>query len=310
MDRLVPLCGEFQRIALSATVKPEGPVAGFVGGFIIDGDKADPRYIPREVKRCRSSRQHQDLCQVRIPNAVMTRDGARGIWDDLADTFKQTIRNNRSTIIFTNSRRLCEKLAFLINADQPHPIAYAHHGSLSKELRLEVEQRLKKGDLKAIVATASLELGIDIGSLDHVILVQSPPSISSAVQRIGRSGHGVGEVSRATLVPTHATDSLTAAVLAEAVMARDIEPVRPIECPLDVLAQVVVSMTGEQSWNVNLLYNELRASYPFRSLRRQAFDLVVDMLAGRYAATRIPALRPKIAFDRLDNTVTTEKGLY
>ncbi len=308
VDRLVPLCGEFQRIALSATVKPEGVVAGFVGGFTIDRDEADPRYTPREVKRCGSSRQHQDLIHVRIPDAVMTRDSARSVWEDLADPFRQTIQNNRSTIIFTNSRRLCEKLAFLINADQPDPIAYAHHGSLSKELRLEVEQRLKKGDLKAIVATASLELGIDIGSLDHVILVQSPPSLSSAVQRIGRSGHGVGEVSRATLVPTHATDSLTAAVLAEAVMERDIEPVRPIECPLDVLAQVVVSMTGEQSWNVNLLFNELRASYPFRGLRCQAFDLVVDMLAGRYAATRIPALRPKIAFDRLDNTVTIRKG--
>ena len=312
VDRLVPLCGEFQRIALSATVKPEGPVAGFVGGFMIDGDKADPRYTPREVKRCRSSRRHQDLIHVRIPHAVMASDSNPSIWDDLADTFKQTIQKNHATIIFTNSRRLCEKLAFLINnadgADQPGPIAYAHHGSLSKELRLEVEQRLKEGDLKAIVATASLELGIDIGSLDHVILVQSPPSISSAVQRIGRSGHGVGEVSRATLIPTHATDCLTAAVLADAVMERDIEPVRPVECPLDVLAQVVVSMTGAQSWHVNVLYGELRASYPFRGLRRQAFDLIVDMLAGRYAATRIPALQPKIAFDRLDNTVTIRKG--
>ena len=281
VDRLVPLCGEFQRIALSATVKPEGPVAGFVGGFMIDGDKGDPRYIAREVKRCRSTRQHQDLIHVRIPEAVITKASARSVWDELADTFRQTIQKNRSTIIFTNSRRLCEKLAFLINnangADRLHP-------------------------------TASLELGIDIGSLDHVILVQSPPSISSAVQRIGRSGHGVGAVSRATLVPTHATDSLTAAVLAEAVMQRDIEPVRLIECPLDVLAQVVVSMTGAQSWNVNVLYGELRASYPFRDLRRQAFDLVVDMLAGRYAATRIPSLRAKIAFDRLDNTVTARKG--
>ena len=312
VDRLVLLGGEFQRIALSATVKPEEMVAGFVGGFMIDGDKAQPGYIPRQVKRCRSIRQHHDSIDVRIADAAISNNGTRSVWEDLTDTFRQTIEKNRSTIIFANSRGLCEKLTFLINndngADRPHPIAYAHHGSLSRELRLEVEQRLKNGDLKAIVATASLELGIDIGSLDHVILVQSPPSISSAVQRIGRSGHGVGQTSLATLFATHATDSLTAAVLADAVMEKDIEPLRPVECPLDVLAQIVVSMTGLESWDVNLLYGAVRASYPFRNLQRQAFDLVIDMLAGRYAATRIPALKPKIAFDRLDNTVTARKG--
>lgn len=308
VDRLVPLCGEFQRIALSATVKPEETVAGFAGGFMIDGDPADPRYTPRQVIICRSGCQRNSSVHVRIADAVMAGDGSSSVWDDLTDSLRKSIEKYRATIVFTNSRRLCEKLTFLINADRPQPVAYAHHGSLSRELRLEVEQRLKKGDLKAVVATSSLELGIDIGSLDHVILVQSPASISSAVQRIGRSGHGVGQTSRATFFPTHATDSLTAAVLAEAVMEKDIEPLRPVECPLDVLAQVIVSMTGVQVWEVNLLYNALRACYPFRRLQRRAFDLVIEMLAGRYAATRIPALAPKIAYDRLDNTVTARKG--
>ena len=309
VDRLVPLCGEFQRIALSATVKPARPVADFVAGFMRRRGAEDPAYIPRPITICRSTRHPHDSIGVRIADALISADGSRNIWEDLSAAAGRIIASHRATIIFTNSRRLCEKLTFLINAERSGPpVAYAHHGSLSRELRLEVEQRLKKGDLKAIVATASLELGIDIGALDHVILVSSPGSISSALQRIGRSGHAVGEPSRATFFPTHAGDCLSAVVLAEAVMARDIEPVRPVECPLDVLAQVVVSMVGAETWHADALYDALRTSYPFRRLKRRAFDLVIEMLAGRYAATRLPALQPKIAFDRLDNTLTARKG--
>ena len=308
VDRLVPLGGEFQRIALSATINPEDRVAAFVAGFTMHGDRGAPVYTPRPIRCCRDSRQHRDIIQLCIPRAIVDGDDTRHLWDELADTFRQSIDAHRSTIIFTNSRRLCEKLTFLINADRAQPIAYAHHGSLSKALRLEVEKRLKAGSLKAIVATASLELGIDIGQLDQVILVQSPSSISSAVQRIGRSGHGVGRTSRAVFFATHAMDALSAATLVDAVMQRQIEPVRQVVCPLDVLAQVLVSMTGVQAWDRDALYDFVRASYPFHDLKRSAFDLVVEMLAGRYAATRVAALQPKIAFDRTDNTLTARKG--
>lgn len=308
VDRLVPLCGEFQRIALSATINPEDHVAAFVAGFTLHGDPRDPIYTPREIRRCRDDRRQQDIIRIRIPRAVTDGDDHRKLWDEMADIFRQTIDAHRSTLIFTNSRRLCEKLTFLINADRPQPVAYAHHGSLSKALRLDVEKRLKAGTLKAIVATASLELGIDIGRLDQVIMVQSPSSISSAVQRIGRSGHGVGEASRAQFFATHAIDAVIAATLARAVLQRDIEPVRSVACPLDVLAQILVSMTGVQTWDADELYATLRASYPFHELKRSAFDLVVEMLAGRYGATRIVDLQPKIAFDRLENTLTAKKG--
>ena len=132
-------------------------------------------------------------------------------------------RSNRSTLIFVNSRRLCEMLTLMINQGEEEPVAYAHHGSLSLEIRAEVERRLKAGALRAIVATHSLELGIDIGALDEVVLVQSPFSISSAVQRVGRSGHQVDQVSRGTLFPTHPKDFLEAAVLAPAILNQDIE---------------------------------------------------------------------------------------
>ena len=308
VDRLVPLCGEFQRIALSATVRPVDQVAAFVGGFRAVGDPADPDYLSRPIRSCQADTPPTDTLFVSIPETLRTADDERNLWDELAVTLRETIARCRSTILFTNSRRLCEKLTYLINADRPNPVAYAHHGSLSKALRLEVEQRLKRGDLSAIVATSSLELGIDIGELDQVVLIQTPPSVASALQRIGRSGHGVGRSSRAIFVPTHAVDAIAAAVMAEAVNAREIEPLQPVDGPLDVLAQVVVAMVGLETWDLTRLYNAVRTSWPFHRLTRPVFDLVVEMLAGRYATTRIPALAPKVSIDRLDNTITAAKG--
>ena len=175
-------------------------------------------------------------------------------WPVLAESFREIIRENRSTLLFANSRRTAEKVTRLINEGEPEELAYSHHGSLSREIRLAVEQRLKNGELKAIVATSSLELGIDIGELDRVILIQTPPSIASAIQRIGRSGHSVGGMSRGLLYPTHGHDFLYAAVVARGVTEQDIESVLPIECPLDILAQVIVSMTGIERWDIDELY--------------------------------------------------------
>src|SRR5690606_30898408 len=133
---------------------------------------------------------------------------------------------------------------------QDEPVVYAHHGSLSREMREVVEQRLKNGELAGIVATSSLELGIDIGDLDEVVLVQTPPSIASTVQRVGRAGHGVGEVSRASSFPTHGKDFVYAAAMTRAVLDRDVEPLRPVVNPLDVLAQAIVSMCSVETWNL------------------------------------------------------------
>ncbi len=308
VDRLVNLAGDFQRVALSATVKPLETVAEFIGGYAMTGDAGAPRYTPREVAVIRSAADKRYAVDVRFPADAVKRDFQESIWEPLTREFKKIISANRSTLLFTNSRRLCEKIAMKINEGESQPLAYAHHGSLSREIRAEVERKLKQGELRAIVATNSLELGIDIGSLDEVALIQSPPSVSSAIQRVGRAGHNVGEVSRGAIFPTHEQDFLEAAVLAEAIAKQDIEKTTPIRQPLDVLAQVIVSMTGVETWDLDELYAHIRTSYPYRYLSRQSFDLVLNMLAGRYADSRIRELKPRVSIDRLDNTVRARKG--
>jgi ATP-dependent Lhr-like helicase len=305
VDRLVSLAGEFQRIALSATVRPLETVAEFIGGYRIE---KPGRFSPRPVKIIRSLEGKSYDIRVRCPAETPDYREKDSFWIPYVRELKRIVQRNRSTLIFANSRRLCEKLIHLINLDEERPIAYAHHGSLSREIRAEVERKLKEGDLRAIVATNSLELGIDIGALDEVVLVQSPPSLSSAVQRIGRAGHQVGQVSRGTIYPTDPRDFGEAAVLADGVVNHSIESTVPILCPLDVLAQVIVSMVGVETWDLDRLFDQVRTSYPYRFLAREQFDLVIRMLEGRYANTRIQELRPAVSVDHLDNTVTGKRG--
>jgi ATP-dependent Lhr-like helicase len=308
VDRLVRLCGEFQRIALSATVKPLSSVCTFVGGYQLSGSAGAPRYTPRPVTMIRSRTPKKYRMVVRLPEAAALRRPGESVWKPLSQEFKKIIDGNKATLLFTNSRRLCEKLTLQINRQASQTTAYAHHGSLSREIREAVEARLKSGELKAIVATNSLELGIDIGDLDEVILIQSPPSISAAVQRIGRAGHGIDRVSRGTLFPTHGHDLLEAAVLSAAIPNGDIEEISPVQCPLDVLAQIVISMVGVETWDRDALYAWIKTSHPYRHLSRTQYDLVLNMLAGRYAQSRIRELKPRISIDGLDNTIAARPG--
>ncbi|MBI4767299.1 MAG: DEAD/DEAH box helicase [Deltaproteobacteria bacterium] len=309
VDRLVLLSGEFQRIALSATVKPLATVAEFVGGYRLKGRGKAGHYEKRKVEIIRSKEKKSYWIEVRFPPEAREHLVEASWWPALVESFKEIIRANRSTLLFANSRRIAEKVTRLINEGGEEELAYSHHGSLSREIRLAVEQRLKQGELKAIVATSSLELGIDIGDLDQVILIQTPPSISSAIQRIGRSGHSVGGLSRGLLYPTHGRDFLNAAVIAEGVMGQDIEAVRPVESPLDVLAQVIISMTGVELWDIDELFYFIRTSTPYHDLKRRQFDLVLEMLAGRYADTRIRDLKPRISLDKIDNTLQGKEGV-
>jgi ATP-dependent helicase Lhr and Lhr-like helicase len=187
-------------------------------------------------------------------------------------------------------------------------LAYAHHGSLSRQIRLEVERQLKAGKLKAILATGSLELGIDIGALDEVILVQAPWSVSEAIQRIGRAGHNVGRRSRGTFLSAHIADTACAAVVARAVLDGEIEAVQPPQAPLDVLAQVLLSMLAFESWHPDNLYHFIRTAAPYHTLSRRRFDLVLEMLEGRYQDSRIRELRPSISHDREQHRVQARKG--
>ncbi|MCH6258231.1 DEAD/DEAH box helicase [Puniceicoccaceae bacterium K14] len=304
VERLANLAGEFQRVALSATVRPMDKVARFVGGFRWDADKL----VSREVKLAQSSSVKEYAIQVRFPDEANEDADEDDFWHPIIMDIKEIVAKNQSTLIFVNSRRLCESITYKINRNEPIPIAYSHHGSLSKDIRAAVEQRMKSGELKAIVATNSLEMGIDIGALDCVIMVQCPGLVSSAIQKVGRAGHQVGAVSKASLFPSHSRDFLEAAVLSKAIKERAIEPVRPIECPLDVLAQIIVSTLGVGSMEIDTLYKELICSFSYRNLNRDHFDLVLEMLAGRYASSRLRELKPRVAINRSENTVTLRKG--
>ena len=304
VERLVPMSGEFQRIALSATVNPLAAVARFIAGYIRRGDA----YSPRSVGTLESTVAKDYEIAVRYPQEAARRGEDEKIWDHLARDILGRIQSNTSTLVFVNSRALCEKLTLKINDAAGRLVAYAHHGSLSREIRAEVEHRLKEGQLEAIVATSSLEMGIDIGALDEVVLVQSPGSIASAIQRIGRAGHRVGARSRCTIYPTHPQDFIEAAVLANAVVERDLEPVKFVMRPLDVLGQIIISMTGTASWHLQDLYREVRRSTPYHHLSRREFDLVIDMLAGRYADHHLRELKPRVNLDRIAGKLEARQG--
>jgi len=328
VDRLVPLAGEFQRIALSATARPLDTIARFIGGYEMqpfDERAAEVEYRPRPVTivTSRTSKRYDLTVDVAGPeledasgvSPLGTADPAAGgrapsesAWEGLARDLLGHIGRNQSTLIFANSRRSTERLTRLINDAAEQNLVYSHHGSLARELRSVVEKRLKAGELKAIVATNSLELGIDIGTLDEVALVQTPPTIASAIQRLGRAGHGVGEVSRGRLYPLFERDLVSAAVVGRCVLEGEIEELTPIEGALDVLAQIILSMTAAEAWDIDALYSFLRTSQPYHRLSRRQFDLVLEMLAGRYADSRIRELSPRLAIDRVANVVQGRRG--
>ena len=309
VERLVPLSGEFQRIALSATIKPFRAIADFIGGFTREGD-GKALYRNREVSIVKAAGSKRYEIQVCSPADAERVQGPDAWWQSFVTALRGRIDANRATLLFANSRRFTEKLTRLINAEDRGDVrtAYSHHGSLSREIRHLVEDKLKRGELRSIVATSSLELGIDIGELDEVVLVQAPYSVSSALQRVGRAGHGVREVSRARLYPLFSRDYLNGAVIARAVMEGDIEETRIPLCPLDVLAQIVVSMTAVETLSAEDLYDFIRTSYSYRDLRRDQFDLVLQMLAGRYEETRIRELRPRISIDPLSGVIRSREG--
>ncbi len=318
VDRLVPLAGEFQRIALSATARPLETIARFIGGYEMRplderGAEVEYRERPVAVVTSTQTKEYDFSIDVAGPELADTSDPMptepdKSSWESLAGALLARIDANRSTLIFANSRRATERMTRLLNDGAGHNLVYSHHGSLSRELRSVVEKRLKDGELKAIVATNSLELGIDIGALDEVALVQTPPTVAAAIQRLGRAGHGVGEVSRGILYPLFDRDLMSAAVVGRCVLAGEIEAIEPVVGALDVLAQIVLSMTAAESWDLDALYSFLRGSFPYRRLSRRQFDLVLEMLAGRYADSRVRELAPRLEIDRVANQVRARRG--
>ena len=337
-----------QRIGLSATVRPIDEVARFLGG-------AHPVDIvaPRATKAFDLSVvvPVDDMLNPPPPPGSPAPDEATdgewfserpestemsgSVWPHVEEAIVDRILERRSTIVFSNSRRLAERLTGRLNEiyaerqgiDVPEPtvpatmmaqagssagvaaiLAKAHHGSVSKEQRAQVEDELKSGTLRCVVATSSLELGIDMGSVDLVIQVEAPPSAASGLQRVGRAGHQVGEVSRAALFPKHRSDVLHTAVVTERMLSGKIEAIAVPQNPLDILAQQTVAACALGSIDVEEWFETVKRSAPFRSLPRSAYEATLDLLAGRYPSDEFAELRPRLVWDRDAGTLTGRPG--
>ena len=220
------------------------------------------------------------------------------VWPHVEERLLELIRAHRTTIIFANSRRLAERLCARLNELAEAEVVRAHHGSVSREQRAEIEEALRAGRIPAVVATSSLELGIDMGAVDLVVQVEAPDSVATALQRVGRGGHQVGAVSRGVFFPKYRGDLLECAVVVERMRAGAIEALRSPRNPLDVLAQQIVAMVAMDDWTVDGLERVVERASAFAELPRAALDGVLDMLAGRYPADVFAELRPRINWDR------------
>ncbi|MCX7024102.1 MAG: DEAD/DEAH box helicase [Spirochaetes bacterium] len=312
LERLALIAGEFQRIALSATVEPPELAAAFVAGTMPGPDGS---LRPRDLLVVSPQARKRIELSVRYPPVGGGDAEEPSRHAAIAADIRLHLRDSASALVFVEARRTAERLAKLINDASGEGTAYAHHGSLSKETRRSVEKRLRDGRLRCVVATASLELGIDIGSVEEVLLVGTPPSVSRALQRIGRSGHAVGRPSRATLYPLHDADLLRAAALAAAIPPEGggapsvLDPLSPPVDPLDVLSQVLVSMCACDPWKSGELYDFVRRSFVFRSLPRELFDATVESLRERGTGAETGQARPRLSFDDATGTLRAAAGM-
>ena len=317
-----------QRIGLSATVRPPEEVARFLSG-----------QSPTTIVAPMAAKTFDLSVQVPVPDMANLENNS--IWPDVEERIVDLIESHRSSIVFANSRRLAERLTARLNeihaerqgtelVETPNPkvgggfpaqmmgsgvamgaeplLAKAHHGSISKEQRAIVEDDLKTGRLKAVVATSSLELGIDMGAVDLVIQVESPPSVASGLQRIGRAGHQVGEISQGVLLPKHRTDLIDCAVTVQRMLAGEIETMRVPTNPLDILAQHTVAAAALEPLDADRWFDAVRRSAPFATLPRSAFEATLDLLSGKYPSTEFAELRPRLVYDRDAGTLTARPG--
>lgn len=317
-----------QRIGLSATVRPPEEVARFLSG-----------HAPTTIVAPPAAKTFDLAVQVPVPDMADLENNT--IWPDVEEQIVDLIEAHRSSIVFANSRRLAERLTSRLNEihaerlgveleNEPNAkvgagapaqvmasgvsmgadllLAKAHHGSVSKEQRAIVEDDLKSGRLKAVVATSSLELGIDMGAVDLVIQVEAPPSVASGLQRVGRAGHQVGEVSQGVLFPKHRTDLIGCAVTVSRMLAGQIETMQVPANPLDVLAQHTVAAAALEPLDADRWFDAVRRSAPFATLPRSAFEATLDLLSGKYPSTEFAELRPRLVYDRDAGTLTGRPG--
>ncbi|HEY3445745.1 MAG TPA: DEAD/DEAH box helicase [Myxococcales bacterium] len=344
VERLEELCGRrLQRIGLSATQRPLEEVARFLGGAEVESapksarakeppageqvhdEFAEPavkaRYRPVTVVDAGSKKTLElkievpveDMARLGEPIPNPSGNAAQGtvrssIWTAIHPRLLELVRAHRSTILFVNARRVAERLANAINELAGETLVQAHHGSVARLQRLEIEDKLKAGQLRGLVATSSLELGIDMGAVDLVVQIEAPPSVASGLQRIGRAGHQVGAPSKGILFPKWRGDLVACAALTEAMRASDVEPIRYPRNPLDVLAQQLVAMASMDVVDADEAFALARRAAPYAELSRRAFDGVLDMLSGRYSSDDFAELKPRLTWDRLKGTLRAREG--
>jgi ATP-dependent Lhr-like helicase len=305
-----------QRIGLSATVSPIADVARFIRASRPATVIAPPSHKQWDLQIRVPVDDMADLAAVAGPDDPVARSS---IWPHIDEQLVDLIEQHRTTLVFANSRRLAERITAQVNEIAAErraasglppdgPLARAHHGSVSKEQRALIEDDLKAGRLPAVVATSSLELGIDMGTIDLVVQVETPPSVASGLQRVGRAGHQVGAVSRGIVFPKYRGDLVTAAVVTQRMRAGLIEDLRIPRSPLDVLAQQVVACLAMDDWQVDDLFELCRRSASFATLTPAVFESVLDMLSGRYPSDEFAELRPRLVWDRSTGLLTGRPG--
>jgi ATP-dependent Lhr-like helicase len=324
LERLAEKAGrDVQRIGLSATQRPLEEVARF-----LVGPQRSCTIVDAGVRKPLDLRIHVPVESMVEPDAAIELDSIpggeatrRSIWPAIYPELLRLVREHRSTLVFVNNRRAAERIALRLNdlgmqedverGAPPREVARAHHGSLAREERLVIEEQLKAGALPCLVATSSLELGIDMGAVDLVIQVESPKSVTRGLQRIGRAGHGVGEVSRGRIFPKFRADLLECAVVARRMREGLIEATTVPRNPLDVLAQQVVAIAaaaGDEGVEVAALHALLRRTWTYGELERRQLENVLDMLDGRYPSQEFGELRARIVWDRLSGTIRARSG--
>ena len=354
LDRLEALTGRrLQRIGLSATQRPLEEVARFLGGagvasanetantFAADAESGPAeivlsRYRPVTVVNAGARKPLELRVEVPVENMArlglqeQTSGATRGmkqtsIWQSIYPRVLELVRERRSTLIFVNARRTAERLAGALNELAGESLARAHHGSLAAAQRAEIEELLKAGEIRALVATSSLELGIDMGAIDLVVQIESPPSVAAGMQRIGRAGHKVGVPSSGVIFPKYRADLLACAAVTRAMHEGHVESTRFLRNPLDVLAQQVVAIVAHPPASIaeknrsghedgagiryEDLYALVRQAAPFAGLSRGVFDGVLDMLSGKYPSDEFAELRPRITWDRAHNWLSPRSGV-
>jgi ATP-dependent helicase Lhr and Lhr-like helicase len=281
LERLTALCGDrLLRIGLSATQNPIDAVADLLAGADLDGKRA------ADVAIIDGGHQRKRELTLEVPESPLEAVMSNEVWQQVYDRLVDLIGAHRTTLVFVNTRKMAERVAHELSQRIADGTVTAHHGSMAKEHRLAAEQKLKHGQLKALVATASLELGIDIGDVDLVCQLGSPRSIASFLQRVGRSGHAVGGTPKGRLFPLSRDDLVECAALLDSVRRGELDRLVIPDQPSDVLAQQVVAEVAAQDWPATALYDRVRRAWPFRKLTRADFDAVVRMLAEGFATSR------------------------